>query len=155
MVHRWTVLVALLAQGIALMSPACLLRCVALNGHETIELFGQDCHGCHDNIPLEETSSVTCCAKHHHDHDRPPVAATLSTADDCGCQHSRLDLGPQSVAKSLAAKAWLHEQTLSLAELPTLCATTGAAVSPRWVSRLRPPHLPPQLQMLATVVLRA
>jgi hypothetical protein len=155
MVRRWTVLVSLLAQGIALMSPACLLRCVALDEHETIELFGQDCHGCHEKISPEEPLSAKCCAKPHHDHGRPPVAATLNAADDCGCRHSRLDLGPQSVAKPLAAKTWLQNQSLLLAKLPSLCATTDAAVAPRWISRQRPPCWSPQLELLATVVLRA
>ncbi len=60
MMARWfTVLIALVAQGMALMSPVCLIPCVSPNGHECIELVGQgcDCCGCLANEPSPQTMS--------------------------------------------------------------------------------------------------
>ena len=58
MMARWlTVLVALVAQGMALMSPVCFVRCVAPNGHECVELTGQDCRCC-DCLLLEPSPQL-------------------------------------------------------------------------------------------------
>ena len=41
-----TVLIALVAQGMALASPVCFVRCVGADGHECVELTGLGCHCC-------------------------------------------------------------------------------------------------------------
>lgn len=158
MVCRLTVLIALLAQGIALMSPACFVRCVAANGHECVELVGQDCLGCKHGLSDHDHSLPTCCSdcsepRHSDDDDKNGTAVT--SREHCGCSHSPLDFGPQASAKSLTAERLLDEVSMVFASLPIL---PGRLVMERH-DDFSPPLLRRQvslhLTVLATVVLRA
>ena len=154
MVCRLTVLIALLAQGLASMSPACFVRCVASNGHECIELVGQDCHCGELGLFDHDHSTAACCSAHHHADDQDVVETLLSSQTDCRCSHSLLDFGPQSPAKSLVADQLSDAQLIWLAALPVtsenVVALERAGLSPP----LLRPQVSPHLAFLATIVLR-
>ena len=154
MVCRLTVLIALLAQGLASMSPACFVRCVASNGHECIELVGQDCHCGELGLFDHDHSTAACCSAHHHADDQDVVETLLSSQTDCRCSHSLLDFGPQSPAKSLVAEQLSDAQLIWLAALPVtsenVVALERAGLSPP----LLRPQVSPHLAFLATIVLR-
>lgn len=159
MARLLTVLIALVAQGMALMSPVCLVRCVAADGHQCIELTGHGCHCCdcqtHEDQP--QVCAVATCGHHHedeqqqdHKHDAP--VGWQVRCEHCTCQHSPLDAGPQVQSKALSS---FGLSPLS-AFVPTLnFAATAQALE---IASLRPPLLRPQesphLAVLATVVLR-
>lgn len=159
MARLLTVLIALVAQGMALMSPVCLVRCVGADGHQCIELTGQGCHCCdcqsHKGSP--EVCAVAKCGHHHedeqeqdHEHDAP--VGWQARCEHCNCQHSPLDAGPQVQSNALSS---FGPSPLS-AFVPTL--NFAATVQALDVASLRPPLLRPQesphLAVLATVVLR-
>lgn len=156
-----TVLVALLAQGMSLMSPVCFVRCIAPSGHETVELMGQDCHRCDCLSPelSPPVCAVATCGDHHEDEEQPEHDAPEGwqvLCEHCACQHSPLESAPQVQSKSLASDVLF--QTLDFVTVPTtlefvasIRALEKASLSAS--GRLRP-HEPPQLALLATVVLR-
>lgn len=154
MVSRLTVLIALLAQGLASMSPACFVRCVASNGHECIELVGQDCHCGELGLSDHDHSTVACCSAHHDADDQDDVETLLSSQTDCRCSHSLLDFGSQSPAKSVVAEQLSDAQAIWLATLPVtsenVAALERAGLSP---PQLRP-QVSPHLAFSATIVLR-
>ncbi len=155
MVSQLTVLIALLAQGLASMSPACLVRCVATNGSECVELVGEDCHGCEHGLSEHDQPAAACCSTHCEANEQDDAETLLTSHEGCGCSHSPLDFGPQSPAKSLTAEPLSEAQANWLAALPII---SGNAVAlgranlspPQWR-----PQVSPHLVMLATIVLRA
>lgn len=93
------VLLAIFAQGMALMSPVSFVRCMRADGEQRVELsaIGCDCHDCpseHDHTAAD--LSHDC--EHHHDdccqHETELVIAQL-TCGDCGCTHSAVQFVPQ------------------------------------------------------------
>lgn len=162
MMARWlTVLVALLAQGMALMSPVCFVRCVAPNGHECVELMGQDCRccGCPSPDPLPQVCAVVTCGHHQEDEDQSEHDAPLgwqARCERCSCQHSLLESVPQVQSKSLTSD--VLSPALEFVAVSTtldfdaaIQALENASLSASGGLRL---HESPQLAMLATVVLR-
>lgn len=156
-----TVLVALLAQGMSLMSPVCFVRCVAPNGRETVELSGQDCHCCDCQLPeqLPQVCAMATCGHLHDNEEQPEHDASLRwqvRCEHCSCQHSPLESAPQVPLKSLVSDTLFQAM-----DFPTVRTTTDFIASIRALEntslsasgRLRP-HEPPQLALLATVVLR-
>lgn len=104
---RWlTVLVALVAQGMALMSPVCFVRCVGTDGHECVELAGEGCERCEYPVrePKSEVLAVPSCCQHcrvdDDEHDAP--VGVQMTEPDCSCQHLPLASAPQVQSKSLS-----------------------------------------------------
>lgn len=96
---RWlTVLIALVAQGMALMSPVCLVRCVGADGYECIELTGHGCHCCdcqtHNGLPQVCTVAT---GGHPHDdeqesdHEHEVPMGWQARCEHCACQHSPLE----------------------------------------------------------------
>jgi hypothetical protein len=157
---RWlTVLIALVAQGMALVSPVCFVRCVGADGHECVELAGQGCHCCdcrsQDRVP--QVCGVATCCDHGHDQEEEqevPVGPQIA-GQDCSCLHSPLESAPQNLSKSLAADVlspW-HNMWLAPMELNDVARVRALEEASLWPSLLRP-HESPQLTVLATVVLR-
>lgn len=156
---RWlTVLVALVAQGMALMSPVCLVRCVSPSGHECIELAGQDCHCCdsrsHEDLP--QVCAVATCGHHHEDeqdqeHDAP--TGWQVRCEHCACQHSPLEAGQQVQTKSLSAygRSPSPDFLPALTFVATIEAWNVASLSASGGLR---PQESPHLAVMATVVLR-
>jgi hypothetical protein len=150
---------ALVAQGMALMSPVCFVRCVSADGHQCIELTGQGCHCC-DCRSHKGSPEVCAVAKfgHHHedeqeqDHEHDAPVGWQARCEHCNCQHAPLDAGQQVQSKSLS--------TFGLSVLPAFVSTLNfAATIHAWdVANVRPtllrPQESPQLAALATVVLR-
>ena len=156
---RWlTVLIALVAQGMALMSPVCLIRCVSPNGHECIELVGQGCNccGCGANESSPQVCAVAKCGEHCHDHDEEQEAPEGSQVrcDDCSCQHSPMVSSPQTVSKSLVSDALSSWHDVLL--VPTILSVTDIRVleDAGLPPLLLRPQESPHLIVLATVVLR-
>ena len=159
MMARWfTVLIALVAQGMALMAPVCLIRCVSPDGHECVELVGQGCNccGCRTNEPSPQICAVAKCGDHCHDHDEEQEAPEgfQVRCDDCSCQHSRMESAPQNLSKSLVADVlspWhdvlLAPMTLSVTDIRV---SEDAGLPPL----LLRPQASPHLTVLATIVLR-
>lgn len=156
MMPRWlTVLIALLAQGLASMSPACFVRCVAPNGHECVELAGQDCHCGELGLSDHDHSTAACCSAHQDTDDQDDVETLLSSQADCRCSHSLLDFGPQSPVRSLVAEQLSDAQAIWLAALPSVSENV-TVLERAGLSLPRLRHLvSPHLVVLATVVLRA
>lgn len=159
MTSRWfTVLIALLAQGMALMSPLCFVRCYGADGHQCVELAGQDCHCCDgQTAELPPVGAVSACCDRCHDHDEEseaPVGPQVA-AQDCSCLHSPMEATPQTVSKSVAA-----EPSSPLCDVVVAPTMWNAFVDVcdfdeirlrQWLLR---PQESPQLSALATVVLR-
>ncbi|MFM9963642.1 MAG: hypothetical protein ACKV2Q_20735 [Planctomycetaceae bacterium] len=164
MMARWfTVLLALVAQGMALVSPVCFVRCVGADGHECVELTGQGCHCCdvRSHERLTEVCAVATCGHHHEDEEQAveeqaeqaALAGWQIRGEHCSCQHSPMDSAPQLRAKSLAS-----ERPTPLLDSMTTRDFVGIVRALHNVSLsasvgLRP-HESPQLAVLATVVLR-
>ncbi len=163
---RWlTVLVALVAQGMALMSPVCFVRCVGADGRVGLELRGQACRCC-DCLSHQGMTEVCAVAKcdhsHEHDHEHDddqheqdaPIGWQVH-CEHCSCQHSPLESAPQLQSKSLVSGG--VADVLHVATLPTTLAF-GAVVRALEELKLRPSLLRPQesphLTVIATVVLR-
>ena len=154
-----TVLVALVAQGMTLMSPVCFVRCVGADGHECVELVGEGCERCEwlTCEPTSEICAVPSCCQHcradDNDHDAP--VGVQMTAPDCLCQHLPLASAPQVQSKSLFANLLsqfhLFVPVPISKELAASARVSNSANLRR--SQLRP-HESPQLALLATVVLR-
>ncbi len=157
---RWlTVLVALVAQGMALMSPLCFVRCVGADGHECVELAGEGCERCEWQTcePKSEVCAVPSCCQHcradDSDHDAP--VGVQMTAPDCSCRHLPLASAPQVQSRSLSADG-LSQFHLFVPVPISKEVAASARVSDSanlWRSLLRT-HESPQLALLATVVLR-
>src|SRR5437870_5792090 len=68
---RWIpVLITLLAQVVAMASPACFVRCTGVDGHVCLELAGQSCHCCEtatdDDHKHDGKQVAGCCVGHQH-----------------------------------------------------------------------------------------
>ena len=157
---RWlTVLVALVAQGMALMSPLCLVRCVSPSGHECVELLGQGCRCC--DCPSQKTPQVcavaTCGHHHEEEHEQQdeqdaPVGWQVR-CEHCSCQHSPLELPPQVRNKSLVSDVWLASHDMLLSTETWVAVAIDSRLEFANLSLLRPQESP-HLTVLATVVLR-
>lgn len=155
---RWlTVLVALVAQGMALMSPVCLVRCVSPSGHECVELVGQGCQRCECQTKerLPEVCAVATCCNHcrdDKDEDEAPVGPQIAGAH-CSCQHSLMESAPQVPSKSLATAG--QSQTLDFVTTLNFMAVVRTLENVSFFASggLRP-HASPHLTVVATVVLR-
>ena len=162
MMARWlTVLIALVAQGMALASPVCFVRCIGADGQQCVELAGQGCHrcDCQSQERSPEVCAVATCGDHHEDeeqteHDAP--AGWQVRCEHCSCQHSPLELVPQVQSKSLVSD--VLTQALDFAAVPTILdfdaairALENANLSASGGLR---PHESPHLAVVATVVLR-
>jgi len=154
---RWlTVLVALLAQGMALMSPVCFVRCIGADGHECVELAGGSCHGCdcRSQERLPKVCAIVMCGHSHEDqdeHDAP--TGWQDRCEHCPCQHAPLDLAPQVPSKSLiSGEAVQALHFVSVFDV-TQVVRTWDKVSFSVASGLRPQEWP-QLAELATIVMR-
>ena len=156
---RWlTVLVALVAQGMALMSPVCFVRCIGADGHQCVELAGQGC-----DCQSQERSSVVCavaiCGHHHEDEEKAEHDAPVGwqvRCEPCSCQHSPLESAPQVQSKSLVSD--VLTQALDFVTVPTMLdfdvairALQNASLSASGGLR---PHESPHLAVVAIVVLR-
>lgn len=157
---RWlTVLMALVAQGMALMSPVCFVRCVAADGQQCIELIGQDCHccGCASNELLPQVCTVAKCCDHgqEQDDEQEAPAGPQIAGHDCTCSHTPMDSVPQVQSKGLASADQSQFQVCTLT--PTrldFVADVRALNLASLQRRLLRPQESPQLVALATVVLR-
>ncbi|MBI5758297.1 MAG: hypothetical protein HZA46_07255 [Planctomycetales bacterium] len=155
---RWlTVLIALVAQGMALASPVCFVRCVSANGHECVELAGQGCQrcDCQEREPLSQACSVAKCCEQCQDHEQQVPDCPQIAEQACSCQHSPLESAPQFQLKSLASSGL--SQFLASMPVPTtvdFVATIRALENASLQRVLSRPHESPQLAVLATVVLR-
>ncbi len=157
---RWfTVLIAVVAQSMALMSPVCFVRCVGADGHECVELAGQCCRCCdcrpQDRAP--QVCAVATCCDHGNDHDAEqevPVGPQIA-GQDCSCLHSLLDAIPQTVRKSLSSDVLSGWHDVLLAQTILKAVTDIRVLEDACHQRLLlRPHESPQLAVLATVVLR-
>ncbi|MBC7818787.1 MAG: hypothetical protein IAG10_18000 [Planctomycetaceae bacterium] len=154
-----TVLVALVAQGMALMSPVCFVRCVSANGHECVELSGQGCQrcDCQERESLPQVCSVAkCCEQcHNHDDEQETPEGPQIAGQPCSCHHSPLELAPQVQAKSLISGG--QSQVFNVVTLPAMLDFVSIVRALENVS-LQPspsrPHESPHLAVMATVVLR-
>ncbi len=147
---------ALVAQGMALMSPVCFVRCVGADGHECVELVGQGCHccGCLSQEPSPQVCAVTSCCDRCHDQEEEqdaPVGRQVA-AQNCSCQHSPLDSAPQLQAEPLVPNGLtaILDFVTTLDFVAVVRALENVSLQP---SLLRP-HESPQLAVLATVILR-
>lgn len=158
---RWlTVLIALVAQGMSLMSPVCLVRCISPDGHECVELAGQDCGCCARTSP--EAPQVCAVAKCDHDHEEEEPerhhehdtqAGRQVRGEHCSCQHSPLESAPQVQTKSLTSDVMLAWHDALTAKANFTVITTASRLEFASRSLLRPQESP-HLTFLATVVLR-
>jgi hypothetical protein len=157
---RWfTVLIALVAQGMALMSPECFVRCVDTGGHECVELASPECRCC--ETPSAESQPqvcvvVTCDRQHDEELEQHTVAPEWQVrSENCDCEHSPLESAPQLRSRSSPSAGMSQTQVFVPAPM-----TFGLVAGVRTLdvaslrrSLLRP-HESPQLAVLATVVLR-
>ena len=154
---RWmTVLMALVAQGMALMSPVCLVRCVSPSGQECVELLGQCCRCC--DCQSEKGPSVCAVATcgHHHEeeqdeHDTP--VGWQVRCEHCSCQHSPLESAPQVQNKSLASDVLMAWHDVLLAPTKLVVVVSDSRLESAGLSLLRPQESS-HLAVLATVALR-
>ena len=161
MARYFTVLIALVAQGMALMSPVCFVRCVAPGGHECVELASQGCHRCdcplHD-LPREVCAGASCC--HHHEveeqAERDAPVEWQVRCEPCACRHSPLDSAPQVQSKSLSSEGQSQSQTSApaLATLDFAALIRALENSSLSVTAGLRPQESPHLTVIATVVLR-
>ena len=158
---RWlTVLMALVAQSMALMSPVCFVRCFGADGHECVELTGQGCHCCdcrsHEGSP--EVCAVPTCGHHHEEEEQEEHDAPVGwqvRCEHCSCQHSPLDSAPQVQAKSLSSDGLSQSQVFVPVPVTfDFVAAIRALENSSLQRSLLRPHESPQLAALATVVLR-
>lgn len=160
MMARWfTVLIAIAAQSMVLMSPVCFVRCVGADGHQCVELAGQGCRCC--DCPVSESSPQVCaattCSDHCHDEDeeQETPAELQIVAQDCSCQHSPMESAPQNLSKSLVSdvlSAW-HD-VLWAPMTHSVVAELRALEDANFRRPLLRPQESPHLIVLATVVLR-
>lgn len=154
-----TVLIALLAQGMALMSPVCFVRCIGADGHQCVELAGQGCRCC--DCPTSESPPQVCavatCCNHCHEEDEEqetPVGLQI-VAQDCSCQHSPMESAPQNLSKSLTLDVLSAWHDILLAPVTLSVIADLSALDDANVQRpLLMPQESPHLIVLATVVLR-
>lgn len=155
MVGRLTVLIALLAHGVASMSPSCFVRCVAPSGQVCVELVGDDCHGCEHSLIDHRQAETVRCSGHVESDDQAESETRIASHDRCGCSHSPLDFGPQSRAKPLTYERVMASPAIWLAVLPISSASYSALDR----ASIRAPQVDLRgslhLTVLATVVLRA
>ena len=156
MARLLTVLIALVAQGTALMSPVCFVRCVGADGHECVELAGNGCERCECQAsePMPEVCAVpTCCnrCRDHEDKQEAPVGPQV-TEQDCSCQHSPLVSVPQVQSNSLVTEEL--SQTLDFVTTLDFVAVVRTLENVSFQRSLLRLHESPQLAVLATVVLR-
>ena len=161
MMARWlTVLVALLAQGMALMSPVCFVRCIGADGQQCVELAGRVCHccDCHSPERSPEVCAVTTCGHHHEDEEQAEHDAPVGwqvRCEHCSCQHSPLDSAPQVQSKSLSSDGLSQSQIFVPVPIAfDFVAVVRALEKASLQQSLLRPHESPQLAALATVVLR-
>lgn len=153
-----TVLIALVAQGMALMSPVCFVRCVSANGHECLELTGQECH-CQSRAGSPDVCAVVMCGQDREVQNQNELDTPTSwqvRCEQCSCQHSALEAAAQVQAKSLTSSGVsdiLHVATLLAMRdfVSEVQAVEKASLSA--FGGLRSQESP-QLAVLATVVLR-
>lgn len=161
MVRVLTVLIALVAQGMALASPVCFVRCIGADGHECVELLGQcGCCDCQSREHAPEVCAVTTCGhqhdeeeQNHDEHDAP--AGWQVRCEHCTCQHSPLEAGSQVQAKSLTSSG--VSDMLNVATLPAMLDFVSVVPALENVSLRRSllrPQESPHLTVLATVILR-
>ncbi len=157
---RWlTVLIALVAQCMALMSPVCFVRCVGPDGHRCVELVGEDCHcgGCAANESPPQVCVVPKCCDHGHEQgeEQEAPAGSQIAGHDGTCRHTPMDSVPQVQSKGLASADQSQFQvcTLTPTTLDWLAAVRELDSASLQRTLLRPQESP-QLVALATVVLR-
>ena len=106
MFRNFPIFLMLLAQAIATIAPVGLVRCVAADGRECIEVVGQDCH-CSplqesDEHVDDESDSSSCC-RHCSEEDEGGQRAAddevenrtvsvTANGSDCDCEHSPLHI---------------------------------------------------------------
>ncbi len=129
MTGRWTVLMALLAQGL-LMSPACLVRCVASNGDECVELAGQVCRCCEHEVSDREQPGVACCSAHHHAPDDGDSETMWTSRTECGCFHSPWDFMRFSI-ENCARQTSEDFETSKVSAFPITQLFSGMRISPQ------------------------
>ena len=159
MARLLTVLIALVAQGMALMSPVCFVRCVGADGHQCVELTGQGCHccDCQSQEQAPEVCAVATCGHHHEEeqdkHDAP--VGWQVRCEHCSCQHLPLESAPQVQSKSWASDEVSQSQVFVPAAmtLDLVAVLRGLENAILQRSLLRP-HESPHLAVVATVVLR-
>lgn len=158
---RWlTVLIALVAQGMALMSPVCLVRCISPNGHECVELVGQGCRGCeHGAHEASQGSAESKCGHHHsdcdpgHEDNHHEAMGWEIPREHCACQHSLVQVAPQVQSRIVTTDTLsiVSEVILAPAVLSTDLVDGRMRVARCLLLR---PQESPHLIVLAAVVLR-
>ncbi len=155
---RWlTILVAMVAQGMALMGPVYLVRCVAPSGHMCLELVGHGCH-CLSQKHSPEVCHGATCGHHHDDEDQNEQDVAVGwqvRCENCSCQHSPLEAGSQVQPKSLASDELSQSEvfvpTPKMLDLIVMLRALENASLQRSLFRL---HESPHLVAAATVVMR-
>ncbi len=176
---RWlSVLIALLAQTMLLLSPTYFVQCVGADGHRCLELAGQDCH-CSDaeldDHEHEHCKPTPCGSVDHSGHS--DLGHVFQVQDDCDCQHSRRGRetraeqhvfqvqddcdclhSPVQVASGVQVKTSAQAIDVNLMSSVMLSAWSGPAlVDPMgrtFAVNLLRQFLDPHLAELATSVLR-
>lgn len=160
---RWlTVLIALLAQGMALMSPVCFIRCVGADGHECVEVVGLGCHRCsgESQTPVSREVALAACCSHcdeedsFGDQERQAPDGWQVRAEPCSCRHSPMELGPQNLNKLLASEVLSQWHDALPTHMAPLVADLRVLDAASFRQMLLRPHESPQLAALTTVVLR-
>lgn len=146
MLSRLTLLIALLAQVLALLSPVCLERCVGSGGHECLVVIGQECP--HHQHSLGQPGDVC-------DEQESVPAIHNGDDDEDDCQHVPLESVPLLKADSMTAER--SAATSIFDPIPVSswspCFVFNELAAPSdWLMRWR---VPVHLTALATVVLRA
>lgn len=157
-----TVLIALLAQGMALMSPVCFVRCVAADGHQCIELTGQGCHccDCQSRMDSPELCAVAKCGHHYEgeqpsDHEHDALIGWQAHCEHCSCRHSPVESAPQVQNKSLASDSLIQSLDFMPSSMTRDFVSAFRALENAGLQRsLLRSQESPQLAALATVVLR-
>ncbi|TXT22034.1 MAG: hypothetical protein FD138_3807 [Planctomycetota bacterium] len=156
MMARWlTVLVALVAQGMALMSPVCLVRCVSPSGHECVELVGQACRcdGCPSQEP-QLCAVAKCCGQcQDQDEELESPQGPQIAGQGCSCHRTPMESAPQVRNKSLSSDAVSPWHDVLLAPTSFAVAVIDSRSDLASLALLRPQESP-HLAVLATVVLR-
>lgn len=163
MCRKLSILLMLLAQAIATIAPVGLVRCVAADGHECIEIVGQECHCCplsesHEDVDHEAESA--CCrhcseedeACHSTAHDKHESVSVAVNGADCGCDHTPCEIDQFHAASQ---QVDLVAQWTTFVGLNGTCFDQGRPVE-QFCLRDIPlrPSRSPHLIVVATTVLR-
>lgn len=157
---RWpSVLITLLAQVMALLSPVCFVQCLSADGQRRIELTGQSCYcseverNDHEHGANAGHQTVGACC-HHGTQDEPQQeydSLPSLVQDHCSCLHS-----PIPMVSGVCVKTSFQAIGVNLMDsvaIPTWASDPESVERSLQVSLSRP-SLDAHLVALATTVLR-